>query len=63
MTKHGTPGSLDGSASPDRLIADLWFADRAASGAAMGSPEGQGSAGDVGSFASGGATMLVTEID
>lgn len=60
--EYGKPGTLDGSPSPHYLMADLWFDDMAAFGTAMGSPEGQETAGDIENFASGGATMLVTEI-
>ncbi len=51
--------SLDGSAPPYFLLADLAFASREAMGAAPGSPEGQAAAADVANFADGGATMFV----
>lgn len=60
--EHGKPSTLDGSPSPYYLMAELWFDDMAAFGEAMGSPKGQETAGDVANFATGGATMLITEI-
>lgn len=60
--EHGKPTTLDGSPSPYYLMAELWFDDAAAFGAAMGSPEGQEAAADIGNFAAGGATMLLTEV-
>ena len=58
----GKPSTLDGTPSPYYLMAELWFDDMAAFGAAMGSPEGQETAADVEKFASGGATLLLTEL-
>lgn len=60
--EHGKPTTLDGSSSPYYHMAELCFDDAAAFGAAMVSPEGQETAADVGNFASGGVTMLLTEV-
>jgi uncharacterized protein (TIGR02118 family) len=51
--------SLDGSAAPYHLIAELGFPSREALNAALSSPEGQAAAGDLANFATGGATMFV----
>ena len=48
--------------SPYYLIADLYFENMAALQAALQSPEGQAAAGDLQSFASGGATLLAGEV-
>jgi uncharacterized protein (TIGR02118 family) len=57
------PGSLDPQGeSPAYLIAELYFEDLNALQAALQSPEGQAAAEDVPRFASGGATLLVGEV-
>ncbi len=52
----------DGSTAAYHLVVSLVFDDRAAYAAAMGSPEGQAAAGDIGNFASGGVTMMTGEV-
>ena len=59
----GTVSTLDGSESPYHLMAQLWFDDMTSFGAGMGSPEGQAAAADIGTFASGGVTTLLTEVE
>lgn len=54
-------GSADGSPAPYYLIAELFFDDVDALQAGMGSPEGQAAAADVGTFASGGVTMMIAQ--
>ena len=54
--------SLDGSPPPYYVQAELWFEDGNALQACFASPEGQAAAGDVGNFATGGATMLVGDV-
>jgi uncharacterized protein (TIGR02118 family) len=54
--------SMDGSECPYYLQAELWFDDAAALRACFASPEGQAAAADVPNFATGGATMLVSDI-
>ncbi len=54
--------SMDGSASPYYVQAELWFDDAAAMQACFASPEGQAAAADVANFASGGATMLLGDV-
>ncbi len=56
-------GAPDGSASDFYRMAELYFADEAAMGAAMGSPEGQATTADIANFATGGATVLVGAVD
>ncbi|MHB1488211.1 MAG: EthD family reductase [Acidimicrobiales bacterium] len=54
-------GTADGSQAPYHLIADLLFENMEKFQAAMGSAEGQAAAGDVANFATGGATLLISE--
>lgn len=49
--------------SPYYLIADLYFENMAALQAALQSPEGQAAAGDLQSFASGGAALVIGEVE
>jgi uncharacterized protein (TIGR02118 family) len=58
----GKVNSLDGSEPPYYLIADLWYEDMAAMGAGMGSPEGTAAGADVENFASGGVTVVMSEV-
>ena len=53
----------DGSPAPYYRVAELWFDDEAQLQASTGSPEGQATVADIGNFATGGATVLVTAID
>ena len=54
-------GTADGSAAPYYFIAELWFDGPEQLQAAMQSPEGQAAAADVGTFASGGAMLMIAE--
>ncbi len=54
-------GTSDGSAAPYYLIAELCFDDAEALQAALATEEGQATAADVATFASGGATMMIVE--
>ncbi len=49
--------------SPYYLIADLYFEDMQAFQAALQSPKGQAAAGDLQNFATGGAILMVGEIE
>lgn len=53
--------SLDGSTPAAYLLAELHFDSKQAATEALGSPEGQKAAGDVATFATGGATMLFSD--
>jgi uncharacterized protein (TIGR02118 family) len=57
----GKCSSPDGSAPPYYLIAVLVFDSKQALDDGLASPEGQAAAADVAHFATGGATMLVTD--
>ncbi|MGI9157893.1 MAG: EthD family reductase [Marmoricola sp.] len=52
----------DGNPPAEYLVAALTFDDQAAFGEGMGSEAGQAAANDVGSFATGGVTMLTGEV-
>jgi uncharacterized protein (TIGR02118 family) len=54
-------GTPDGSAPPFYFLAELWFDSVEELQAAMSSPEGQAAGDDVGTFASGGATLMIAE--
>jgi len=54
-------GTADGSAAPYYYIAELWFDDAEELQASMQSPEGQAAGEDVGTFATGGATLMIAE--
>jgi uncharacterized protein (TIGR02118 family) len=49
--------------SPFSLIAQLYFEHMSALQAALQSPEGQATAGDLSNFATGGATLVVGEVE
>lgn len=55
-------GAMQGE-SPYHLVAELDFDDRNALDAAVSSTEGQAAVNDLGSFATGGVTLLVSEIE
>lgn len=52
----------DGSPPPTYRIADLWFDSMEQLQAALGSQEGQAAAQDLGNFATGGVTLLISEV-
>lgn len=56
-------GSADGGEAPYYRMAELSFDSMEDLQSAMGSPEGQETAGDVPKFASGGATILIAQVD
>ncbi len=53
----------DGSDAPVYRMAELWFESHDALNAALASPEGQETAADIGNFATGGATIVIGEVD
>jgi uncharacterized protein (TIGR02118 family) len=53
----------DGSEPPYYRMAEVWFASQEDLQATMGSPEGQATVQDIGTFATGGATVVIAEID
>jgi uncharacterized protein (TIGR02118 family) len=56
-------GTPDGSQPPYYRMAELWFDSQEAMQQSMGSPEGQETVADIGNFATGGATVIVGEVD
>lgn len=56
----GLPGP-DGSAPPYYRLTQIWFADAETMAAAMASAEAQAATADIPNFATGGATILVTQ--
>ena len=56
-------GTPDGGEPAYYRIAELWFERQATLEAALSSPEGQDTVADVPNFASGGAIILVSEVD
>lgn len=61
-TARGLP-TADGSAPAYYRVAELWFADLEVMRAAMASEQGAAAGADMANFASGGATMVVSEVD
>lgn len=57
----GKCSAPDGSKPPYYVIASLRFDSQAALQAGLASPEGQEAAADIANFATGGATLLVTD--
>jgi uncharacterized protein (TIGR02118 family) len=55
--------ALDGGEVTYHWMAELYFADQAAMGAAFGSPEGQATAADYGKIAPPGSRMFVQAVD
>lgn len=56
-------GTPDGGDSPYHRIAELWFDSAEDLQAAAGSDEGQATTGDIPTFATGGATLLIVDVD
>ena len=56
-------GMMDGSAAPYHRIAELYFNDQAALGAAGGSDEGKAAFGHAGEIASGGLDAMVVVVE
>ncbi|HJQ05482.1 MAG TPA: EthD family reductase [Nocardioides sp.] len=58
-----TMPSPSGEAPPYHRIAELWFDDLTSLGAALASEQGQAASADIGYFATGGATLFLSDID
>ena len=57
----GLPGP-DGSPPPYYRLTQIWFADAAAMAAGMGSAEAQAATGDIPNFATGGTSVMISEV-
>jgi uncharacterized protein (TIGR02118 family) len=56
-------GTPDGGPSPYYRMAELWFESQETLEASLGSPEGQATVQDIGTFATGGATVFVAAVE
>jgi len=56
-------GTPDGSEAPCYRVAELWFDSQEDMQASTGSEEGQATVGDIAKFATGGATVVIAEVD
>jgi uncharacterized protein (TIGR02118 family) len=56
-------GTPDGSPPPYYRLAEIWFDNQEDLQASTSSPEGQATVTDIGNFATGGATVLIAEVD
>jgi uncharacterized protein (TIGR02118 family) len=56
-------GTPDGGEPPYYRIAEVWFDSEQDLQASMSSDEGQSTVGDIPNFATGGATVVVSEVD
>jgi uncharacterized protein (TIGR02118 family) len=60
--EHGKVlGTPDGAPAPYYYMAQLWFDSPADLQAGMGSAEGEAAGADVGTFATGGVTLMIAE--
>jgi uncharacterized protein (TIGR02118 family) len=55
--------AADGSEPPYYRIAEVWFDSQETMQATLSSPEGQETVTDIPKFATGGATVLIAEVD
>jgi uncharacterized protein (TIGR02118 family) len=55
-------GTPDGSPTPFYRLADLYFDDLGHLQSVMGSPEGQATVADLPNFATGGVTVVISEV-
>jgi uncharacterized protein (TIGR02118 family) len=56
-------GTPDGSPAPYHRLFEFWFDGPEQMQAALGSPEGQAAVADLANFATGGVTIVVSEVD
>jgi uncharacterized protein (TIGR02118 family) len=56
-------GTPDGSEPPYYRMAEVWFDSEQDLQASMGSDEGQATVADIPAFATGGATVVISEVD
>jgi uncharacterized protein (TIGR02118 family) len=58
----GRVSTMDDSESPYHLLAELWFEDMETLEQSMSSEEGRAATDDIPNFATGGVTLLVSEV-
>ncbi len=56
-------GTPDGSPPPYHRVFEFWFASQDQMQASLGSPAGQAAVADIPNYATGGVTLLVSEVD
>lgn len=56
-------GTPDGQPAPYYRVAELWFESPEAMQSSLGSPEGQATTADIPNFATGGATVIIADVD
>ena len=61
--ESGRVGTVDGSEPPYYRIAELWFESGERLSEALSSPEGEYATGDIRNFATGGATVFISEVE
>jgi uncharacterized protein (TIGR02118 family) len=61
--ESGRVGTVDGSEPPYHRIAELWFESVERLGEALSSPEGEAATEDIRNFATGGATVFISEVE
>jgi uncharacterized protein (TIGR02118 family) len=61
--ESGRVGTVDGSEPPYHRIVELWFESAERLSEALSSPEGEDATGDIRTFATGGATVFISEVE
>jgi uncharacterized protein (TIGR02118 family) len=63
IEKAKVVGTPDGSSPPFHRVFEFWFDDQAHMQRVMGSPEAQAAVADLANFATGGATVLIGQVE
>jgi uncharacterized protein (TIGR02118 family) len=63
IEKAKVVGTPDGSPPPFHRVFEFWFNDRAEMNRTLGTPEARAATADVANFATGGATILVSQVE
>ena len=61
--ESGRVGTVDASEPPYHRIAEFWFESAERLSEALSSPEGEYATGDIRNFATGGATVFISEVE
>ena len=61
--ESGRVGTVDGNEPPYHRIEELWFENAERLGEAMSSLEGETATGDIRNFATGGATVFISNVE